>query len=189
MFRGFLPVVEIKKVTLETSREMGSRYAGTTAKSNRWYEEKLRDTNPHIDPLTQNWSLVDRGKEAAKYRVGGLWEPQTRVVLDLAISVPPGSTILEMSDIRNALHIYVKITISPESYESALREVSPSQDYDWDLNSLLQGHTATDKTSPGNRISETLPDGRRVITYPFRVDCIFAGKHNSKFGHCCLVWF
>ena len=167
MFRPFLPMVEIKKVTLETDREEASSI-GQTAWGQRWYEEKLKNLNPHIAPTwTANFENYERGAEASLFRSGGDFEAKTRVILDLAISVPQGSSILDFDEIINSLNIYVKFTDSSTMYEESL-SVIQHPDRVWNVKNLLP----SEATMGGNQISETLPDGRRVITYPLRIDDI-----------------
>ena len=156
-FEPFLPVVKVKKVTLEIQPD--ASYDAYLSNINT--AEAFYDKNPHID--TGDVPIHVRS------HIAGALSPKTRVVLDLAISVPVGSTSLNSSTVRNSIDINV-ITTSSEIYKKILK--NPITLADQSLSSIIKTVSLSSLISSMDlsTIQETLADGTRVMTYSFRFD-------------------
>ena len=156
-FEPFLPVVKVKKVTLEIQPD--ASYDAYLSNINT--AEAFYDKNPHID--TGDVPMHVRS------HIAGALSPKTRVVLDLSISVPVGSTSLNSSTIRNSIDINV-ITTSSEIYKKILK--NPITLADQSLTSIVKTVSLSSlmNSMDLSTIQETLADGTRVMTYSFRFD-------------------
>ena len=184
MFRPFLPIINIRRVTLETQPDPSI----ASDLSNVQDMERLYDRNPHIDAsgasqainnLGQRATATQRGRLAAVQRRGGAFGPKTRVILDLSISVSQGnSPKLLLDAIKRALRINIVKVDSLEMLRNPISffDAIPANDPDKQTTLLINllpyspGHPQTQKIIEANQFSETLPDGRKVITYPARFE-------------------
>jgi len=160
-FEPFLPVVKVKKVTLEIQPD--ASYDAYLSNINT--AEAFYNKNPHID--TGDVPIHVRS------HIAGALSPKTRVVLDLAISVPVGSTSLNSSTVRNSIDINI-ITTDSNDYKEILKNPTTLTDANFlnsgELKSVSLGSLISSMDL--STIQETLADGTRVMTYSFRFDDI-----------------